>query len=117
MPVLRGVEVAERIFIVVSSDFGVARRSRSKEHEHVIVSAGSVLRALKAVAEEGIFLVKAFPSLALAVYDELIDNLRTSLHCEFRLMRGISVCGAYNRRNSRRIKAVFKVVVQKLVSS
>ena len=51
VPILRGVEVAKRIFIVVSGYLGITRRSRCEEHEHIVVAARGVLGTLKAATK------------------------------------------------------------------
>ena len=111
VPVFRGVEMPERVFIAMRRNFRVAACARCKEHKHKVVAAGCVRRSFIVGAVKPVFLIKAAPALSLAVYNKLYKRLAVILFGNIGLVGGIAVRRADNRLNARRLKAVTEIVL------
>ena len=66
-------------------------------------------------AVKPVFLVKAAPALALAVYNKLYKRLTVILFGNIGLVGGVAVRRADNRLNARRLKAVAEIVLLQLI--
>ena len=115
VPVFRCVEVPQRVFIVMRRNFRVAACARCKEHKHKVVAAGGVRRSFIVGAVKLVFLIKAAPALALAVYNKLYKRLAVILFGNIGLVGGVTVRRADNRLNARRPKAVAEIVLLQLI--
>ena len=115
MPEFCGVEMSERVFVVMNRRFRITRRARGEEHQQRVVAARRIFGPLKCFAESDVFLVKITPAVAFAVYNYLCFQLRTFFRRKFRLMCRVSVRRAENCAYARRIEAVFKIVFKQLV--
>ena len=115
VPVFRGVKMPERVFIVVRRNFRVTACARCEEHKHKVVAAGCVRRSFIVGAVKLVFLVKAAPALALAVYNQLYKRLAVIPFGNIGLVGGIAVRRADKRLNARRLKAVAEIVLLQLI--
>ena len=86
VPVFCGVEVTERVFVIVRGDLRIAGRAGGEEHQHKVVAAGCICLALKMSAEQLVFVVKAAPALALAADDYTVAKLVAALCSQLSLM-------------------------------
>ena len=96
-------------------DLRVACCARGKEHEHRIVSAGSVLLTSESSGEQAVFIVKAVPAVTVTADDDFICKRMRFLVRKIDLMSGVTVSRAKDSRNARRLKSVFKVVIDKKI--
>ena len=112
VPVFRCMEMPESVFVVVRRDLRISGSSGCEEHEHKIVAAGRIRRALVVRAEKTVFVVKASPSLATCADKQKIFHFAVSLAGGLDLR--CRVGSAYNCFNARGIETVFKIVLLKL---
>ena len=115
VPVFRGVEVPERVFIAVRRNFRVAACAGGEEHKHKVVAAGCVRRSFIVGAVKPVFLVKAAPALSLAVYNHLYKRLTVILFGNIGLVGGVAVRRADDRLNARRLETVAEIVLLQLI--
>ena len=78
--------------------------ARCKEHKHKVVAAGCVRRSFIVGAVKPVFLVKAAPALALAVYNQLYKRLTVILFGNIGLVGGVTVRRADNRLTPAALK-------------
>ncbi len=109
MPEFCGVEMSERVFVVMNRRFRITRRARGEEHQQRVVAARRIYGSLKCFAESDVFLVKIAPAVAFAIYNYLCFQLRTFFRrTSSGLMRRVAVRRAENCAYARRIEAVSK---------
>ena len=111
VPIFRGNEMSERVFVGVLGDLRIACRARGEEHEHRIVSAGGILRPLVLSGEELVLAVEIVPAISLTSGKNLCANAGAALAGAVDLVGKVSVVGTDYRRDLSRVEAVFEIVL------
>ena len=101
--------------MLVRRHFRIARRTRRKEHQCDIVSAGSVLASYVFSRKEYAFGVEIVPALFRLANDNFYINRRAFFASTSRYIRRIAVRRTNDCFYPCRIVTVFKVVFFKLV--
>ena len=124
VPVLGGMEVTQRIFVVVQCHLGIAGGAGGKERQQGIIAAGRVFPSFVMAAVQAVFGVEVVPAFSLyrAVFsgrtavDQNPDHgLAVFFQCLVGLCGSFAVCGTQNGGNTGGFKTVGKVVNQQLV--
>ena len=115
VPIFRGHVMTECVLVGMHSHLGIAGRARGKEHEHRIVSTGSIGLAQISAAEETVLAIIKVPSFPLAADYDLGERKTVLLLCELDLTCGITVCGTEYRADTRRLEAIGEIVLDELI--
>ena len=115
MPVLGGDVVTQRVLVSVHGHFGVARGAGGKEHQHRIVTAGCIVRAHIAAAEQAVLLIEIMPALTAPTHQHLGQaDTRLGL-CQLDLMGRVTVGSTQHSADTGGIEPVGEVVLHQLV--
>ena len=106
--------VTQRVLVGMGSDAGIAGGAGCEQHQHGIVTAGGVLRAVEVGAESLHFHIEIVPAVLLAAH-QYLDHTGEFLCCLLRLGGNVAVCGADDGLHTGGLIAVGEIVLHQLI--